>query len=258
MTFKAPAPPYVGPAAHTSAGSNQPITRIVIHGTVSPCVKGGARATARYFASPSAGGSAHYVVDPGEVVQDVYDSVIAWHAPPNPGSIGVELCDPETGPASRWHDADHEAMLALAAELVAGLCLAYDVPVRKIGVKSLLAGKHGICGHVDVSNAWHESDHSDPRGFPWKHFMALVEAEVTKQRGAAERKGKRPAKKAAKKKPAAKKAAPKAPVKADAETTTRPERAATNLEHLQGTPERQRLGRRLANRIRRVFHLKEK
>lgn len=242
-TFPPPTPPYVGPAAHTSAGSNYPITRIVIHGTVSPCVKGGARATAAYFGNQSAGGSAHYIVDPGEAVQDVYDAVIAWHAPPNQGSIGVELCDPETGPASRWDDAAHTAMLKRAAALVAGLCLAYDVPVRKIGPKSLLAGKHGICGHVDVSNAWHQSDHTDPRDFPWAKFMRMVRDERDKQTAAHERKGKRPAKKRPAKKAAHHKPRDPQPAKADAKVVTRPERAATNLEHVHGKRRKRRAGR---------------
>lgn len=38
----------------------------------------------------------------------------------------------------------------------------------------------------------------------------------------------------------------------------RPQHAVHDLEHLHGKPARKRLGRRLANRIRRAFHLKEK
>jgi len=171
----APNPPYLGPPAHTSGGSNKPVNRVVIHCTVSPCKRGGARDIAAYFRSPNAGGSAHYVVDPGEVVQACYDGVIAWHAPPNPNSIGVELCDPMTGSGARWNDRDHKAMLALAAKLVAQLCLAYDVPIRRLDVADLKAGRHGICGHADVSDAWHQSSHWDPGpAFPWEMFMQQV------------------------------------------------------------------------------------
>jgi N-acetylmuramoyl-L-alanine amidase CwlA len=88
-----PNPRYLGPAFRTSAGANKPPTRVVIHSTVSPCKPGGAEQIAAYFRSPAAGGSAHYVVDPDEVVQVVFDSVIAWHAPPNAHSIGIEMCD---------------------------------------------------------------------------------------------------------------------------------------------------------------------
>jgi N-acetyl-anhydromuramyl-L-alanine amidase AmpD len=189
VKFKAPAPPYLGPAAHTSSGANKPISRIVMHSTVSPCKPGGAQAIARYFRSKAAGGSAHYVVDPTGAVQVVYDDTIAWHAPPNPHSIGVELCDmpgsDEAHKASvkRWNDKNHSAMLDHAAELVAGLCLAYDVPIRKIGPGQLKAGQHGICGHVDVSTAWHQSTHWDPGHFPWADFIAAVQAKADAMKG---------------------------------------------------------------------------
>lgn len=174
--IRPPAPPYVGPAKFHGGSDNKPITRVVIHCTVSPCVEGGADATARYFReSVTRPSSAHYVVDPGATRQVVYDSVEAYHAPPNRGSIGVELCDPQTGPETRWADDAHEAMLRRAARLVARLCLANGVPITKLGPADLLAGKHGICGHVDVSNAWHQTTHTDPgAGFPWPHFMQLV------------------------------------------------------------------------------------
>lgn len=179
---EAPAPVYLGPAAHTSAGDNKPVKRIVIHCTVSPCEAGGARNIAAYFRSKTAGGSAHYVVDPGETVQVVYDGVIAWHAPPNPNSLGVELCDPMKGKKARWADADHTAMLDRAAELVAGLCLAYDVPVRKVGAVGLKLGRKGICGHVDVAKAFGQSTHWDPGpGFPWRAFVKQVKAAAERQ-----------------------------------------------------------------------------
>jgi N-acetyl-anhydromuramyl-L-alanine amidase AmpD len=178
MTYPPPAPTYLGPPKFHGAADNKPIHRVVIHGTVSPCKKGGARAIAAYFrttvTTPS---SAHYVVDPGEVVQVTYDSVEAYHAPPNIHSLGVELCDPQTGKDGRWAYPAHEAMLHHAAELVAQLCAAYGVPVVRVGSAGLLSGRHGICGHVDVSNAWRQTTHTDPGdAFPWPHFMDLVRA----------------------------------------------------------------------------------
>jgi len=42
-------------------------------------------------------------------------------------------------------------------------------------VADLKAGKRGVCGHVDVTDAWHQSDHDDPGPwFPWDKFMAVV------------------------------------------------------------------------------------
>lgn len=154
---------------------NYPITRIVMHGTVSPCVPGGAAAVARMFHTSSRDASTQYVVDPTTVVQCVPENVIAYGAPPNKGAIHVEQCDPQGGSPSRWQDAPHQAMLRLAARLVAGLCKKYDLPIRKLDPADLLAGRKGICGHADVSQAWHQTDHVDPGpDYPWEQFLSLV------------------------------------------------------------------------------------
>lgn len=167
--------PYIpGYPGHTS-GTQKTVNRIVIHGTVSPTVKGGARSVARYFQSSGAGGSAHYIVDPGEVVRCYSESTICWHAPPNAGSIGIELCDPQAGSSSRWSNVAHEAMLKLAAKLTREVAARHGVPLRRLSVADLKAGRKGICGHVDVSNAFRQTNHTDPgAGFPWAHFMQLV------------------------------------------------------------------------------------
>lgn len=175
--IKPPNPPYLGPAANHSGSGNKPIHRIVIHSTVSPCEPGGARNIAAYFRSESAGGSAHYVVDPAETVQSVYDGVIAWHAPPNSHSIGIEMCDyPSASSAKRWRDGNHRRMLRRVARLTARLCLAYDVPIRFLSPADLKAGKHGITTHSNVSRAFRQSSHWDPGAWPRRAFMRQVQA----------------------------------------------------------------------------------
>lgn len=198
--FRAPAPRYLGPAAHTTAGDNKPIARIVIHSTVSPCKEGGAEMIARYFRSQGAGGSAHYVVDPAESVQVVYDGVIAWHAPPNDHSIGIEMCDvpgpvPDDSRTSaafkaarqawRWIKPEQQQMLRNTAELTAQLCLAYDVPVVFLSPRALTSGRHGITTHANVSAAWRQSTHWDPGFWPRRRFMRLVRAEVKRLKASA-------------------------------------------------------------------------
>lgn len=189
MTFPAPAPPYLGPPFRYSSGSNKPIWRIVIHSTVSRCEPGGARAIAAYFRSNSAAGSAHYVIDPAEVVQSAYDSVIAWHAPPNQHSLGNEMCDipgpvPDDPPGSarwkalrrawRWVLPNQQRMLRRTAELTAQQALAYDVPIVFLKPDELLQGRHGITTHANVSKAFHQSTHWDPGWWPRRRFMRLV------------------------------------------------------------------------------------
>lgn len=167
---------YYLEAKNHGPSSNYPITRIVMHGTVTLCVAGGARAVAQMFHNTSRDASTQYVVDPGEVVRCVPDDTIAYGAPPNKGAIHVEQTDIQGGSPSRWQDASHQSMLRLAARLVASLCLKFDIPIRKIGPRDLLAGRKGICGHADVSYAWHQTDHIDPgTDYPWDQFIALVQ-----------------------------------------------------------------------------------
>lgn len=156
-------------------GSNGQITRVVIHATVSPCVRGGAAGNAHYFQSPGAGGAAHYIVDPGDVVQSVRESIVAHHAPPNTGSIGIELCDPQAGDDGRWGDPNHQSMLRLAAGLTADICNRRNIPVTWLSPGELVAGHHGITSHANVAKAFHKTDHTDPGdAFPVDAFLALV------------------------------------------------------------------------------------
>jgi hypothetical protein len=178
VPYPPPAPPYVGPASYKGGSNNKPIRRIVLHGTVSPTERGGARRIAAYFRSDAARGSAHYVVDPGEVVQVVYDSDVAYHDGVNVNSLGVEMCDPVEGPITRWDDRPHRQMLRRCARLTAELALAYDVPVRWVGVKALRAGRQGITDHDKMSKAFRKSTHWDLGAFRRYRFMRLVRAEV--------------------------------------------------------------------------------
>ena len=188
-------------ATRVTAGSNTPIDRIVMHGTVSRCFVGGAQATANYFSGAAPGGSAHYCVDPATIIQCVAENGIAWHAPPNSHSLGFELVDPvlwvqkrvngvitETAQSidsrftseevfnGRWDWPDYDKMLRLAAAGVRAMCLKYNVPMVRIDSGDLLEGRRGICGHIDVSLAWKQTSHTDPQ-WPdhiWSRFIGYV------------------------------------------------------------------------------------
>lgn len=175
MTYSHLAAEFIGGNPAHMQGAQTP-GYVVIHGTVSPCVRNGARNTANYFTSSSAGGLAHYVVDPGEIIACCQEEVAAWHSGHNADSLGVELCDPQVGDSSRWADADHDAMLLLAAKLVADLCTRWNIPIQRLSPAELRDGGRGIVGHNDVRLAWPGcTDHTDPgAGFPWEHFLNLV------------------------------------------------------------------------------------
>lgn len=148
---------------------------LVVHCTVSACVAYGSRGIAQYFQSPASGGLAHLVVDPAHTVATLDEEHACWGAPPNPGEVHLELCDPQTGPASRWADGDHQQMLHRAARVAADFCRRRALPVQRCTPAMLLAGQPGMPGHVDVSQAYGQSDHRDPGyDFPWTQWLDLV------------------------------------------------------------------------------------
>lgn len=174
-------PPVTLQAAHDDGPGNLPPTRVVIHATVPgigyprASAAGQALSTARYFQSPHSGGSAHYIVDVAGEQHCARDGDICWHAPPNPRSIGIEICAEASYSREQWLSPQVWPAVIRAATRTAELCARFDIPVKRIGPAQLQAGTRGICGHVDVSQAWHQSDHSDPGpGFPWAEFMAAV------------------------------------------------------------------------------------
>lgn len=169
-------------AFHVSAGSNLPVKRIVIHATCPPglpwpnaSASGQAAATAGYFTQPSSGGSAHYICDVAGEEHCVADQAVAWHAPPNPGSIGIEICGQSTYSRDQWLSPQVWPAVHLAATRTRELADRHGVPLERVDAGQLEGGRRGICGHADVTAAWHQSDHTDPGpNFPWPEFMAVV------------------------------------------------------------------------------------
>ena len=196
-----PSPPVIDghPAKH-SGTLNHPVRRVVIHSAVMPCEKGRARQLGEMNSKGSGGGSWHYAVDPAEVFQCSWDSYVCWHAPPNDGSLGIEMADypgpvpsddkrptgmklvtakavaefKSAGRAWRWGRRDQRRMLRKTARLTAHLLLANDLPLRYCGPRALRNGRRGWTTHAAVSAAWGESTHWDPGWWPRAWFAALV------------------------------------------------------------------------------------
>lgn len=183
VKYPAPSPEFI--KARYFGGPQVPMA-IVIHGTVSRDDAGTARDIAKWWQDPPIKTSAHYTVDPKEVIQSVHDHAVAYHCGSNSNCIGVELCDEQTGPASRWADADSTAILKRAARLVAELCLAYGIEAKRPTIAELKSkGKHGVYGHNDSRLAFGGTTHTDPRDFPWDKFMKMVQDEIRAIKAAA-------------------------------------------------------------------------
>ena len=172
-----PGASYLQAAQCSPRHTNGTVTRIVIHDMELAENATTAERCAQLFHTSSVQASAHFCVDADSVVQCVELDATAWHAPPNAGSIGIEHAGFATQSRAQWLDPYGTALLTRSAALTAWLCRTLDVPVVRLSAADLRAGRHGICGHVDVSNAWHQSDHHDPGpAFPWDWYLANVTA----------------------------------------------------------------------------------
>lgn len=171
--------PYTKARRH--GGSQGRINRIVMHSTVTPCEPGWARKVAGWFHTWTKAASAHYVVDPREIIKCLPDGTVGYHAPPNTGSLGIEQCDWSRG--NQWTDANHKAMLRLSARLGAVLAKRHDVPLTWLSPAELQAGQRGFTSHLNVGRAWRQTTHVDPGNFPVGVYMRLVREEYAKLTG---------------------------------------------------------------------------
>lgn len=176
-----PIPPVDLLAVHSS-GRQSFVKRIVIHAT---CPTDGgfpgssepdtAWGTARYFQNPASGGSAHTVSDTDNLVRCLPENVVAWHAPPNDGSLGNEVGGQVWYTREQWLHPRVRMAWERTAHESARQALRWGVPIVKLSVNDLLDDRPGFAGHVDVSRAFRQSDHTDPGpNFPWDIFMLRV------------------------------------------------------------------------------------
>jgi N-acetyl-anhydromuramyl-L-alanine amidase AmpD len=168
--------PFVKARNFTHGRSNA-IDVLVIHTMESPEKPDTAESVANWFAGTTAPqASAHYCIDADSTVQCVRDEDVAWHAPgANHNGLGFEHAGRAAQTHADWSDAYSTAMLERSAQLVAQKCVEHHIPAVWLRPADLCAGKRGITGHVDVSNAFKRSDHHDPgTAFPIEAYLARV------------------------------------------------------------------------------------
>lgn len=157
---------------------NFPITRIVLHDAEFPEKLTGAEEVAQYFAHVERKASAHAVADADSRVDCVHDKDIAFHAPPNTGSLGLELVGYAKQTTADWLDDFGTRMLRdQAAPWVRVKAKMYGIPLRWLEVADLKANPKakGITSHNNVSLAFGQSTHTDPGpNFPIEQFMLWV------------------------------------------------------------------------------------
>lgn len=159
-----------------NSGGNFPINRIVVHCMEAPEKGDTAENVARYLSNPSVRASAHYCIDNDSIVRCVPEEDRAWHAPPNPNSIGLEHAGYARQSPAEWSDAYSMAMLNRSITFCAALCTKHNVPPTWLSPADLLRGERGITSHYNVVQAWHKSTHTDPGGgFPSYFYCTRIQ-----------------------------------------------------------------------------------
>lgn len=170
--------PFV-PARWYKPATGRDIRKIVIHSMEAPEKCDTAEATARYFATTDREASAHFNVDNNSVVQSVQCKDVAYAAPgANHDGIHIELAGYARQTRADWEDAYSDAMLGIAAELIARVLIPkFKIPILYLSA-SMMAHKpdlQGITTHAQVSAAFKRSTHTDPGlGFPITSFLDRI------------------------------------------------------------------------------------
>jgi N-acetyl-anhydromuramyl-L-alanine amidase AmpD len=144
--------------------------------------------------------STHYFVDRDSVVQEVLhaDQAYAAFTWGNRFGLQIELCG-TAQTRDQWFDEASAPTLRNAARLTAWLCQRYGLQPRRLTPGEMIQtrdrwpdGPRGIVGHVDVTRAYGQGDHTDPGvGFPWFDFLRMVNEEMSTPAPAARQGGKR-------------------------------------------------------------------
>lgn len=135
-----------------------------------------------FASATSRDASAHFCVDRDSVVQCVKMADTAFAAPgANADGFHIE----HAGFARQSHDEWlHDPVLNLSSAVAADVVVSYRrgvsrlaIPLRRLSVPEIVAGNvSGFAGHIDITNAYHKSDHSDPGpSFPWADWFAKVD-----------------------------------------------------------------------------------
>lgn len=152
---------------------------IVIHDTESPETTGRARSVAQMFQPEAADKSAHVVVDNKDIIRCVPDQYQAYAAlGGNVQGLHIEIVGTAAQGAKGWADDYSQAALRNAAAVAATWADVYGIPVRKLSSADVKAGKRGICGHINITEAFKQSTHTDPGPtFPWDQFIQMVQGD---------------------------------------------------------------------------------
>lgn len=157
-------------------GRARKVRLVVVHATQSRERAGAARATARYFASDEAKGSAHVTCDDRETIGSVRPEDTAAGAPgANEDGFHIEQVGFSEQAAGDWGDPYSRAVVVRAAKAAREACAHFGIPRVWLTVDDVRAGKAGVTDHNTITLATGKGSHWDPGpGWPRQRFMDLL------------------------------------------------------------------------------------
>lgn len=172
---------WVTPKAWNKGRESGRPSLIVIHTTEGSEGLKSAEDGAAYDARRTDGTSTHYHHDEDTTIQCVRteDRANTAKGTGNHRGIHHELCGRAAQDLTQWHDDASVGTLINAARQCARDAKKWNIPVKHLTVAEVRADERGFCGHVDITNAFHESTHTDPgAAFPWTEFLTMVREEM--------------------------------------------------------------------------------
>ena len=176
-TFETDKFPFVKAKFFKDITDKRQVRLIVIHAMEAPEATKTAENVASFFQHPEKPVSAHLCIDNDSIVQCVLDNDVAFAAPgANSDGVHLELAGFSKQTREQWLDAFGLLLLEQAAEAAAQYSLKFDIPVKHLSNNELAnKSNKGIVGHVQVSEVFRKSNHTDPGpGFPWDFFIERV------------------------------------------------------------------------------------
>lgn len=145
---------------------------IVQHTTES---EGGNTSVIGYLERTKAGSYQTMVDFDGEEVRLVPDNKQAWGAMPKGNKAGLHTCVMGRAEWSRDRWLREAKLLERTAMRYAEWHKKYGIPLVKINGDQVRAGVRGVCGHIEIRDAFRESDHWDP-GYNFPYDVVIERA----------------------------------------------------------------------------------
>lgn len=143
---------------------------IAVHTTEST---GGNTAVIKYLEDTRRGSYQVMIDFDGEEVRLVPDNRQAWAAAAQGNARGLHLCVMGRAEWNRERWLQEGKLLERAAQRIATWSREYGIPLVKISASDARRDVRGVLGHIDISEAWGESDHWDPgHHFPYREVFA--------------------------------------------------------------------------------------